>query len=85
MQQLAAGLKIEVRDSEWRIKRIVSLDGASRTKDPVELELRRSNERALFHFVAARAVRRLFLSDFGEPSEYLVQSNSSQEKYEEWR
>ncbi len=53
-------------------KGVVPLDGALRTKDPAESELRNANERSLFHVAATRAVTRLFVSCHGEPSEYLI-------------
>ena len=52
-------------------KGVVPLEGALRTKDPVEIELRSANERALFHVAATRAVKRLFLSSFGEASAFV--------------
>lgn len=44
--------------------------GAS--QDVVEKRLTELNERALFHVAATRAVRHLFISSFGKPSEYLI-------------
>jgi superfamily I DNA/RNA helicase len=55
-------------------KGVVPLDGALRTKDPVEMELRSANERALFHVAATRAVKLLFLSSFGEASSFVGES-----------
>lgn len=55
-------------------KGVVPLDVRQRSKDPVEVESRSANERALFHVAATRAVRRLFLSSVGEPSAYLTEA-----------
>ena len=54
-------------------KGVVPLERMLRAKDPVELKLRSTNERALFHVAATRAVKRLLLSGSGEPSPYLKQ------------
>jgi len=50
---------------------VVPLEGALHSQDPVESQLRVANERSLFHVAATRAVKRLFLSCSGSPSEYL--------------
>ena len=50
---------------------VVPLEGALRSQDPVESQLRVANERSLFHVAATRAVKLLFLSCSGSPSEYL--------------
>lgn len=50
---------------------VVPLERALHSQDPVESELRVANERSLFHVAATRAVKRLFLSCSGSPSEYL--------------
>lgn len=42
------------------------------SQDIVEKRLTELNERALFHVAATRAVRYLFISSFGKPSEYLI-------------
>jgi superfamily I DNA/RNA helicase len=47
------------------------------TDDPVERRLRDTNERALFHVSATRAVRHLLVSCSGTPSEYLQRSAGS--------
>jgi hypothetical protein len=52
-------------------KGVIPLDGSLKTRDPVELELRNTNERSLFHVAATRAVQRLFISSVGVPSDYL--------------
>jgi len=57
---------------------VVPLDGMLRSKDPVEVELRTANERALFHVAATRAVKWLFLSCFGEPSIYLARTSNDE-------
>ena len=50
---------------------VVPLDRALHSQDPVEFGLRAANERSLLHVAATRAVKRLFLSCSGSPSEYL--------------
>jgi superfamily I DNA/RNA helicase len=52
-------------------KGVIPLDSSLKTRDPVELELRNTNERSLFHVAATRAVQRLFISSVGVPSDYL--------------
>jgi len=46
----------------------IALDAS---QDIVEKRLTELNERALFHVAATRAVRQLFISSYGKPSEYL--------------
>ena len=41
------------------------------SEDPTERRSSEFNERALFHVSASRAIRRLFVSSYGEPSEFL--------------
>ena len=41
------------------------------SEDVVEKRLTDLNERALFHVAATRAVRYLYISSYGAPSEYL--------------
>jgi len=50
---------------------VVPLERALHSQDPVESELLVANERSLLHVAATRAVKRLFLSCSGSPSEYL--------------
>ena len=52
---------------------IVPLKAAMQaTEDVVEQRLTDLNERALFHVAATRAVRHLYISSYGSPSEYIA-------------
>jgi len=46
----------------------------AKTQDPTERRSSELNERALFHVAASRAIRRLWVSSSGEPSQFLVQA-----------
>ena len=65
------GLEFKVVFMAGLNRGVVPLDRAFHSQDPVESELRVANERSLVHVAATRAVKRLFLSCSGAPSEYL--------------
>ncbi|MDX2504171.1 MAG: 3'-5' exonuclease [Gammaproteobacteria bacterium] len=68
-----------VKGLEFRFMFLASLNegivplhyAASGTEDPVEARQSDLNERALFHVACTRASKKLFLSYYGAPSEYL--------------
>jgi len=45
----------------------------AKTQDPTERRSSELNERALFHVAASRAIRRLWVSSSGDPSQFLLQ------------
>lgn len=51
---------------------VVPLKLYTSSEDPTEATLRNQNERALFHVSATRAIKRLFVSSHGKPSEFFL-------------